>query len=218
MNVLVRVAPEASPPRDLGLRRDVRKQTPSGRITRLITARSRAAQRPPPLSSQKRAGCGKEGGGFRHQLRAALILITTRECRRQLLGFCFFVFFCLASTGTSATHATSGSETWRPVATHGIGLSLWIMSAIKERKRGGGGHLRLHTQPDLNNHSWQILLACRWPRCRARLRASGLAGRCGRPCLTFGLLKQSQTSHLFVLVSQFLLQPHSLSSLWIAQK
>lgn len=56
------------------------------------------------------------------------------------------------SAGTSATHATKGSKTQvvsreagggggggrgqgRPVATHGIGLSLCIMSPIKAKSR-----------------------------------------------------------------------------------
>lgn len=110
---LVRAALEASPPRDLSLRRDIREQTPSGRITRLIAARRRAAQRPRRSPPPGPAGCRKEGGGFRHQLRASTRPDYDARVPATTARFFSVSVPTLVSTGTSATHATSGSETQR---------------------------------------------------------------------------------------------------------
>lgn len=128
MNALVRAALEASPPRDLSLRRDVRGQTPSGRITRLITARRRAAPRP------RRSGRRAAAAGSVTSCGLPLVLIMTHKCRRQLLVF-LFVFFLPPPSSSRPLGPLPLTQPAAPLATHGIGLSLWIMSAIKERKR-----------------------------------------------------------------------------------
>lgn len=147
----------------------------------------------PPLSSS-RTGRLQEGG---RRLPSPAAGFYSSWLRRTSAGDNCSLFFCLCPYprvhGDLCHSRNQRLRDTAPVATHRIGLSLWIMSAIKERKRGEKKHACAHTQPDLNNRSWQILVACRWPPRRARLRASGLAGRCPRPCITFWLIKQSQT-------------------------
>lgn len=146
MNVLVRAALEGSPPRDPSLRPDVRKQTPSGRITRLITARRRAARRPrrsPPRTGPWLVG-GRRAAGSVTSCGLPLVLITTHERRRQLLGLFFFPSppwrprGPLPLTQPAAQRHSAGGYAWD-----------WIVivdNVSNKREKGKNTHTHIHNQ------------------------------------------------------------------------